>query len=85
MRENVSTRRVPSWGGHDVRPSATVVGNCNLGSLSTGSLIGHLRYDGLMYSQASVMPGNSGDSAAHVIVRGYFFYLSSHENWEREA
>jgi len=43
MRENVSTRRVPSWGGHDVRPSATVVGNCNLGSLSTGSLIGHLR------------------------------------------
>ena len=38
-----STRRVPSWGGHDVRPSATVVGNCNLGSLSTGSLIGHLR------------------------------------------
>jgi len=45
-----------------------------LGSLSTGSLVGHLLGylpnhggGGLMYSQASVMPGNAGDSTACVI------------------
>jgi hypothetical protein len=46
-------------------------GNCLLGSLSTGSLIGHLTFttevDGLMYSQASVTPGNAGFSTACVI------------------
>ena len=41
-----------------------------LGLLSTGSLVGHLlpnRDGGLMYSQASVMPGNAGGNAACVI------------------
>jgi len=62
-----STRVMPP-GGWDARPSATSVGNCRLGSLSTGSLVGRPGYeDGLMYSQARVMPGNAGDSPARVI------------------
>jgi hypothetical protein len=56
-------------GGQHVRPSATHWGNSLLGSLSTGSLVGHLQNGGLMYSQASVMPGNTGDSTACVIGR----------------
>jgi len=64
-----STRVMPP-GGWDARPSATSVGNCRLGSLSTGSLVGRPGYeDGLMYSQARVMPGNAGDSPACVIER----------------
>ena len=63
-----STRVMPSSGGWYARPSATSVGNCRLGSLSTGSLVGRPGYeDGLMYSQARVMPGNAGDSPARVI------------------
>merc|ERR1711862_888083 len=62
-----STRVMPP-GGWDARPSATSVGNYRLGSLSTGSLVGRPGYeDGLMYSQARVMPGNAGDSPARVI------------------
>jgi len=62
-----STRVMPP-GGWDARPSATSVENCRLGSLSTGSLVGRPGYeDGLMYSQARVMPGNAGDSPARVI------------------
>jgi hypothetical protein len=37
-----STWDVPAWDGRDERPSATCKGNFALGSLSTGSLIGHL-------------------------------------------
>ena len=67
-----STRVVPSWDGQYVRPSVPKMRKLILmGSLSTGSLVGHLylggKVGGLMYSQASVMPGNAGGSTACVI------------------
>ena len=68
-----STRIVPSQDGQYVRPSVTqvrkrpVVIAIDWVSYRSPSLL--TQDGGLMYSQASVMPGNTGDSTACVIRR----------------